>query len=169
MILTGHDIPGSRDAKISSPNNHFAELQYLLSCVKFCTNTVTLLLLSEKALFLPDIALLILTHSPDLQAHLPSCEKQPGIQGSRQLQLKAETFSKDVKSGRLSTESQGKVSPGLRKRMHAPNSQQLITPASTTPCTTERISVCNRYRLLQACLSFSPLQADTDNAFTTER
>lgn len=66
-------------------------------------------------------------------------------------------------------QSRGKVSPGLRKRTHAPNSLQLVTHASTAPFTRESISARNRYRLLQAFLSFSPLQADTDNVFTTER
>lgn len=87
-------------------------------------------------------------------------------------QQEAPTQSRNSRQRQVADSAQTvreKVSPVLKKRMHVPNSLQVVTQASTAPFTILSISAYNRYRLLQACISFSPLQADTDNECTTER
>lgn len=107
-----------------------AKLQYLLSCAKFCTNAATLLLLSEKALFLPppiDTST-IFTSSPTLMSETTwNMRQKESPTQSRNFQQRHEMRQAQHR------QSQGKVSPGLRKWTHAPNSLQLITHASTAP------------------------------------
>lgn len=126
------------------------ELQHLLSCVKFCTNTESF------------ISALLQTHPPYLQA-LPRSHESETTWNTRQQEAPTHSRNFQQRQERWQAQhrqSQWKVLPGLRKRMHAPNSPQLVTPASTALFPRERIAAHNRRRALHRHRS-SPLLQPT--------
>lgn len=154
MIFQDPEIKGYQVLRTTS-----AELQYLLPCMKFCTNTVTLLFLPQIALFLHSSSRHI--HHIYKLSYACMSQKQPGTQGSRKLQLIAETFSKDKKCGRLSTDSHSRKCCQVSGRERMPQTAHSWQLLPALHCFLQREFQCTTDRALQAHYSSSPPQPGT--------